>query len=237
MARVMRGHVGQGKAKRGGSRGCAVDGADGIATVGLARESLGDLRGVGKSRLHCSIWCLGTRRTVKHLGCCRSHTSQQQVMHSHDFLPLSPHKIPHTAPRPVRTYPQTPWQASTPSPRHPHSTAAHCGAVSALDCVPPASPPLHPAPPCMPSHRPGHAPSHVATTATAVPATAITAMTATSKALRANPFSPWDGNNAPLEVLEVQEHLAGPYRRVQVVSAVAARGGRGKLTVLGSKGP
>ncbi len=72
MAGAMRGRAGRGEAKRGGSGGCAVDGADGVATVGLARESSGDLRGVGKSRLHCSIWCLGARRTVKRLGCCRS---------------------------------------------------------------------------------------------------------------------------------------------------------------------
>jgi len=97
---------------------------------------------------------------------------------------------------------------------------------------PRASP--RPAPPHMPLHRHGHAPSHVA--ATAVPVTAIAAATATSEAPRANTFSPWDGDNTPPEVPEAQKWLAGPCRRVWVVSAVAARGGKGELTVLGSKG-
>ena len=101
-------------------------------------------------------------------------------------------------------------------------------------CFPRASP--RPAPPRMPSHRPGHVPSHVAATATAVPVTAIAAATATSEAPRTNTFSPWDGDNAPPEVPEAQKWLAGPCRRVRAVSAVAARGGRGELTVLGSKG-
>ena len=61
----------------------------------------------------------------------------QQAMHSHDFLPLSPHKIPHTVPIPVCTHPQTPWQATTWSPRHWQGIAVHCGAVSALNCASP----------------------------------------------------------------------------------------------------
>jgi len=89
----------------------------------------------------------------------------------------------------------------------------------------------------MPLYRPGHVPSHVATTTTTtVPVTTIAAMTATSKAPRTNTFSPWNGNNVPPEVLEAQKWLAGPCRRVQVVSAVTTRGRRGKLTALGSKG-
>jgi len=106
--------------------------------------------------------------------------------------------------------------------------------------VPPLLPsrftPPRPALPCMPLHRPGHAPSHVAATATAIPVTAIAAATTTSKAPCTNTFSPWDGDNVPLEVPEVQKWLAGPCRRVRAVSAIATRGGRGKLTVLGSKG-
>jgi len=101
----------------------------------------------------------------------------------------------------------------------------------------PASPAHPPAPPRTPSHPPGHAPSHVAITATAVPVTAIAAAADTSEAPYADPISPWDGDNAPPEVPEVQERLAGPSRRVRAVTAVAAWGGKGELTALGSKGP
>ena len=52
-----------------------------------------------------------------------------------------------------------------------------------------------------------------------------------------NPFSPWDGNNAPAEVPKVQERTAGPWRMVWAVSAVTAWSGKGELTVLGSEGP
>ena len=158
-------------------------------------------------------------------------------MHSHDFLPLYLHKIPHTALITICTYPQTLWKASTPSPRHPHSAAAHCGTISALDCTPPTLPAHHPAPPPMPSHCPRHAPSHVAATATAVPVTAITTATAASEAPHTNPFSLWDGDNVLPEVPEVQECLEGPCRRVRAVSTIAARGRKGELAVLGSKGP
>ena len=65
----------------------------------------------------------------------------------------------------------------------------------------------------------------------------IAAVTATSVAPCADTFSPWDGNNAPPEVPEVQECLAGPCRKVWEVTAVAPWGRKGKLTVLGSKGP
>ena len=57
---------------------------------------------------------------------------------------------------------------------------------------------------------------------TAIAATVIAAAATTSEAPHANTFSPWDGNNAPPEVLEAQECLAGPYRRVWAVSAIAA---------------
>jgi len=80
-------------------------------------------------------------------------------------------------------------------------------------------------------------PSHVAIIATAVPVTAIAAAADTSEAPYADPISPWDGDNAPPEVPEVQERLAGPSRRVRAVTAVAAWGGKGELTALGSKGP
>jgi len=69
------------------------------------------------------------------------------------------------------------------------------------------------------------------------PVAAIAAATATSKALRADTFSPWDGDNVPSEVPEVQERLVGPCRGVWEVTAIAPWGGKGKLTVLGSKGP
>jgi len=69
----------------------------------------------------------------------------------------------------------------------------------------------------MPSHPPGHVPPHVPITATAIPFTAIAAMAATSEVPHTNPTSPWDGDDMPLEVLEVQECLAGPCRRVQAV--------------------
>ena len=89
----------------------------------------------------------------------------------------------------------------------------------------------------MPSHSPGHVPSLISITATAVPIAAIAAVAATSEVLHANAFSLWNGDNSPPEVPEAQERFAGPCRRVQVVTAVATWGGRGELTVWGSKGP
>ncbi len=89
----------------------------------------------------------------------------------------------------------------------------------------------------MPSHSPGHVPSLISITATAVPIAAIAAVAATSEVPRANAFSLWDGDNSPPEVPEAQEHFAGPCRRVQAVTAVAAWGRKGELTVWGSKGP
>ncbi len=41
----------------------------------------------------------------------------------------------------------------------------------------------------------------------------------------------------PSEVPEVQERLVGPCRGVWEVTAIALWGGKGELTVLGSKGP
>jgi len=66
---------------------------------------------------------------------------------------------------------------------------------------------------------------------------AIAAATATSEVPHADTFSPWDGDNVPLEVPEVQECLAGPCRGVWEVTAIAPWGRKGELTVLGSKGP
>src|SRR5260221_7303649 len=109
---------------------------------------------------------------------------------------------------------------SAPSTAHPLTSPAH-----------------RPARPRKPSHPPGHAPSHIATTATTIPVTAIAAATAASEAPRADPFSPWDSDNAPPEVPEAQERFAGPCGRVWEVTAVAPWGGKGELTVLGSKGP
>jgi len=102
---------------------------------------------------------------------------------------------------------------------------------------PPASPVHRPTPPRMPSHCSGHMPSHVTVTTTAIPMTATATATAASKEPRTNPFSLWDGNNTPLEVPEAQEGLMGPCRGVWAVSAIAAWSGKGKLTVMGSKGP
>jgi hypothetical protein len=97
---------------------------------------------------------------------------------------------------------------------------------------------LHrPTPPCTPSHCPGNGPSHVAVIIPTIPVAAITAMTSTSEAPRANAFSPWDGNNMPPEGPEAWECLAGPCRRVGVASAIAPWGGKGELTVLGGEGP
>ncbi len=91
-------------------------------------------------------------------------------------------------------------------------------------------------PPCPPSHPPIHMPSHVAATTTAISATHIAAVTAGSEVPHVNPFSPWDGDNAPPEILEAQECLAGPWRRVHVVSAIGAWGGKGEVAVMGIKG-
>jgi len=67
------------------------------------------------------------------------------------------------------------------------------------------------------------------------PVAAIAAATATSKAPCTDTFSPWDGDNVPLEVPEVQECLVGPCRGVWEVTAITPWGGKGKL--MGSKGP
>jgi len=90
-----------------------------------------------KSSFHCNIWCLGMRRAIKCLGCWWSYTFTQQAIYSHGFLPPSPYKIPHTAPIPIYTYPQTPWQASTSSPRHPYSVATYCNAISTFNSTHP----------------------------------------------------------------------------------------------------
>jgi hypothetical protein len=112
-----------------------------------------------------------------------------------------------------------------------------CGAVSALNCHPLASCARRPAPLRTPSHHPGHVPSHIALTTPTTPINSIAAAASTSKAPHTNAFSPWGGNNTPPEVPKAQECIAGACRRVRAVSAVAAWGGKGELTVLGSEGP
>jgi len=128
-----------------------------------------------------------------------------------------------------------PTPLSSPEDSQANPTVATPSVPSAAH--PSASPAHRPTPPRPPSHRHGHARSHVAVTVTDVPVTATAATSATSEAPRANTFSPWDGDNVPLEVPEAQERLEGPCRKVWAVSAVAARGRRGELTVLSSKGP
>jgi len=44
---------------------CAVKGTDGVETIELSQESLGDLGGVEKSSFHCNIWGLGMGRVVE----------------------------------------------------------------------------------------------------------------------------------------------------------------------------
>src|SRR5712691_2102402 len=67
---------------------------------------------------------------------------------------------------------------------------------------------------------------------------AIAAATATSEVPHADTFSPWDGDNMPLEGPEVQECLAGPCRGVWEVTAIASWGRKGELTSgLGQQGP
>jgi hypothetical protein len=53
MARAMQGCAGRSGVMHGRSGGCAVKGPDGVATIGLSRESSGGLRGVEKSSFHC----------------------------------------------------------------------------------------------------------------------------------------------------------------------------------------
>ena len=87
------------------------------------------------------------------------------------------------------------------------------------------------------SHLLGHEPSHIAVTATAAIANTIAAVTATIEVPRSNSFCPWGGNDVLPEVLGAQECIAAPWGRVWAVSGVAARGRKGELTLLGSKGP
>ena len=82
----------------------------------------------------------------------------------------------------------------------------------------------------IPSHLLGHEPSHIAVTATAAIANTI-------KVPCSNSFRPWGGNDALPEVLGAQECITAPWGRVRTVSSVAARGRKGELTLLGSKGP
>ena len=102
---------------------------------------------------------------------------------------------------------------------------------------PPALPVPHTMPHCTPSHHPSHGPCHVAITTTTITVTVIATVAPTSKASHANPFNPWDSDNASLEAPEVQERIVGPCRRVPVVSTIATWGREGELVVLGSRGP
>jgi len=93
--------------------------------------------------------------------------------------------------------------------------------------------------PCLriPLHLLGHEPSHIAVTATAAIANTIAAVTATIEVPHSNSFRLWGGNDALPEVLGAQECIAVPWGRVRAVSGIAARGRKGELTLLGSKGP
>jgi hypothetical protein len=93
-----------------------------------------------------------------------------EFMHAHSvlpqtcgFLPHTPHKTPHTVPICTWTCPKMLWQASISSPRCPHSTAAHCSAISTLDMHPFVSPcnaPPHPTcPHILPDMHPPISPS------------------------------------------------------------------------------
>ena len=132
-------------------------------------------------------WCENLpRKLLNRLGCCR-----YPCIHSKSCIAMASYHSPFTkspilySPHTHRTFPQTLLQASTSSPRHPHSTATHCDATSALNCAPAHRPritPPRPAPPRTPSNCPSHGPSHVAVTTTTIPVTAIAAAASTSEA-------------------------------------------------------
>ena len=73
--------------------------------------------------------------------CCQFPCAHSLSCHKLTGSVVSYHTLPyqtsHTVPIPAHTCPQMLWQASTSSPRHLHSKATHCDAVSALNCTPP----------------------------------------------------------------------------------------------------
>jgi hypothetical protein len=165
-------------------------------------------------------WCENLpRKLLNRLGCCR-----YPCIHSKSCIAMASYHSPFTkspilySPHTHRTFPQTLLQASTSSPRHPHSTATHCDATSALNCAP--------------AHRPRITPPRPAPHALELPRSWALPRRSHHHyhprhrhcrrgLYQRGPvhFSPWDGDNVPPEVPKVQECTVGPCRRVWAVRA------------------